>query len=51
VDSVAGVEQLPDATEEVESDHLAGAALTDGKLVGVIDVASVLDRVEAPSPR
>lgn len=45
VDSVAGVEQLPDATEEVESRHLVGAALADGALVGVVDVASVLDSV------
>jgi purine-binding chemotaxis protein CheW len=45
VDSVAGVEQLPDATEEVESPHLVGAALADGALVGVVDVGSVLDSV------
>jgi chemotaxis signal transduction protein len=42
VDSVIGVDHLPEATEEVESRHLVGAALHDGALVGVVDVASVL---------
>jgi purine-binding chemotaxis protein CheW len=46
VDTVAGVEQLPEASEEVDSRHLTGAALADGALVGVIDVESVLDAVE-----
>jgi purine-binding chemotaxis protein CheW len=46
VDSVAGVEQLPDATEEGESRYLVGAALADGALVGVVDVGSVLDSVD-----
>jgi purine-binding chemotaxis protein CheW len=46
VDTVAGVEELPDASEEVDSHHLVGAALADGALVGVIDVGSVLDVVE-----
>jgi purine-binding chemotaxis protein CheW len=46
VDTVAGVEQLPEASEEVDSRHLTGAALADGALVGVIDVESVLDDVE-----
>ena len=43
VDSVVGVEPLPDAREEAESPHLRGAALADGALVGLVDVASVLD--------
>jgi purine-binding chemotaxis protein CheW len=51
VDSVEGVEDLPEASEEVESPHLAGAALVDGALVGVVDVGSVLDLVGAESPR
>jgi chemotaxis signal transduction protein len=46
VDAVDGVEQLPEASEEVDSRHLVGAALADGSLVGVIDVGSVLDAVE-----
>jgi chemotaxis signal transduction protein len=50
VDSVDGVEDLPDASEEIDSRHLAGAALTDGALVGVVDVGSVLDAVEAARP-
>jgi purine-binding chemotaxis protein CheW len=48
VDSVDGVEQLPDAAEETESRHLAGAALTEGTLVGVVDVGSVLDDLAGP---
>ena len=51
VDSVAGVEPLPDALQQVESRHLAGAALTDGALVGVIDVSSVLHEVAGASAR
>ena len=51
VDTVAGVEQLPEASEEVDSRHLVGAALTDGALVGVIDVGSVLDAVEGSNPQ
>ena len=50
VDSVAGVEHLPEASEEIESRHLVGAALADGALVGVIDVNSVLDGVAGPRP-
>jgi purine-binding chemotaxis protein CheW len=46
VDAVDGVEQLPEASEEVDSRHLVGAALAGGALVGVIDVESVLDGVE-----
>ena len=46
VDSVLGVEQLPEPCEDVESHHLAGAALVDGALVGVVDAGSVLDAVE-----
>jgi purine-binding chemotaxis protein CheW len=46
VDAVAGVEELPEASEEVDSRHLGGAVLTDGTLVGVIDVGSVLEAVE-----
>jgi chemotaxis signal transduction protein len=49
VDAVVGVEELPDASEEADSPHLTGAALFDGALVGVLDVGSVLDAVEAPA--
>jgi purine-binding chemotaxis protein CheW len=51
VDAVAGVEQLPEASEEVDSRHLTGAALADGALVGVIDVESVLGAVEGSNAR
>jgi chemotaxis signal transduction protein len=46
VDAVDGVEPLGDASEDVDSPHLAGAALADGALVGVVDVESVLAAVE-----
>jgi chemotaxis signal transduction protein len=46
VDSVAGVEPLPDATEPSESSHLAGAVLTDGALVGMLALGSVLDAAQ-----
>lgn len=51
VDAVTGVEELPDASEEVDSPHLVGAALADGALVGVIDVGSVLEAVEGSNAR
>jgi purine-binding chemotaxis protein CheW len=51
VDTVAGVEQVPEPSEEVDSRYLAGAALADGALVGVIDVGSVLDAVEGSNPQ
>jgi purine-binding chemotaxis protein CheW len=50
VDSVAGVEQLPEASEQVGSSHLTGAALAGGTLVGVVDVGSVLDVVQSQAP-
>jgi len=43
VDSVVGVEPLPEAREEADSPYLSGAALADGALVGMVDTASVLD--------
>ena len=45
VDSVVGVEQLPEGFEEVEHPHLLGATLTDGALVGIVNIESVLDAV------
>jgi chemotaxis signal transduction protein len=47
VDAVAGVEPLPDISEDAESRHLVGAILIDAGLVGVVDVQSVLDAVGA----
>ena len=46
VDCVDDVEQLSAASEETESPHLAGAVLTDGALVGLVNLASVLDSVQ-----
>jgi chemotaxis signal transduction protein len=47
VDSIAGVERLSETSQEVEARHLTRAALAGDSLVGVVDVASVLDAVEA----
>jgi len=51
VDAVTGVEDLPEASEEVDSRHLAGAALADGAFVGVVDVGSMLESVEESNAR
>ena len=50
VDSIVGVEELPESAETAEPLHLTGAALMDGSLVGVIDVKSILDHVEQRPP-
>jgi chemotaxis signal transduction protein len=49
VGSVESVEALPQAAEEVDSTHVAGAALVEGALVGVVDVGSLLDALEGAS--
>jgi purine-binding chemotaxis protein CheW len=46
VDEVSGVGQLGDPAEETESGLLLGAALSEGDLVGVIDVVRVFDVLE-----
>jgi purine-binding chemotaxis protein CheW len=51
VDSVVGVEELPAPAEEVESPHLLGAALKEGTLIGIVDVASVLDATQGAPAR
>jgi purine-binding chemotaxis protein CheW len=43
VDQLVDVGALPDASEQAESRYVLGAALVDGKLVGVVDVGAVLD--------
>jgi purine-binding chemotaxis protein CheW len=49
VDEVIGVEELPEASEEATSSHVAGAALVDGALVGLVDVPSILDAIQGSS--
>jgi purine-binding chemotaxis protein CheW len=51
VDEVAGVEELPESSEEAESVHLTRATLVDGALVGVVDVGSILDAAEVAPAR
>jgi purine-binding chemotaxis protein CheW len=48
VRSVEGVEHLPDAHEEAESEYLHGAALVDGALVGIVKVDALLDTLATP---
>ena len=42
VDEVLEVGEIPEASNETESDLLVGAAAIEGSLVGVVDVAAVL---------
>jgi purine-binding chemotaxis protein CheW len=42
VDEVLEVGEIPEASNETESDLLTGAAAIEGSLVGVVDVAAVL---------
>ena len=48
VDEVVDVGELPEASEQVESPYLPGAALVDGTLVGVLDVDAILSSVASP---
>jgi purine-binding chemotaxis protein CheW len=51
VESVLDVIELADPGEESDSPYLAGATLIDGTLVGVVDVAAVLNGVRIGDPR
>lgn len=42
VDRVVGVEELPPPTEPADAEHLKGAAIVDGTLIGFLDVDSLL---------
>lgn len=50
VTEIVDVGELAEATETVESPYLAGAILVDGALVGVVDVAAVLDGLSEAVP-
>ncbi|HUZ83919.1 MAG TPA: chemotaxis protein CheW [Gaiellales bacterium] len=50
VDEVCDVGELGDPTEETESELLLGATLTDGELVGVLDVPQVFASLQRPPP-
>jgi purine-binding chemotaxis protein CheW len=45
VDEIVEVGEQPRLAEPVESDHLVGAAIVGSGLVGLMDVASLLDAV------
>jgi chemotaxis signal transduction protein len=46
IDEVTEVAEMPEATADTESALLSGATLTDGTLVGVIDVPAVFGQLE-----
>jgi chemotaxis signal transduction protein len=50
VDEVAAIGELPEPRQDTESDLLAGAALSGGDLVGVIDVTRVFDSLAGAPP-
>jgi two-component system chemotaxis response regulator CheV len=50
VDEVSGVGELADPAEDTESDLLAGAVLSEGDLIGVIDVPRVFDSLDGTRP-
>jgi hypothetical protein len=50
VGEVRGISDLPDRREDAESGLLAGAALSGGDLVGVIDVTRLFDALVFDSP-
>jgi hypothetical protein len=47
---VSGVGELADPAEDTESDLLAGAVLSEGDLIGVIDVPRVFDSLDGTRP-
>jgi purine-binding chemotaxis protein CheW len=49
VESIVAVGELPDATHAAASPLLVGAALVDGDLVGVLDLAAALDAIAPES--
>ena len=50
IDEVSGVGELGDPAEDTDSDMLVGAVLSEGDLIGVIDVPRVFDALEGPRP-
>jgi chemotaxis signal transduction protein len=46
IDEVSGVGELADPAEEIDSDLLAGAVLSRGDLIGVIDTPRLFDSLE-----
>jgi purine-binding chemotaxis protein CheW len=50
VDEVSGIGDVPDPGEDAGSDLLAGATLSDGDLIGVIDMPRVLDSLDGTRP-
>lgn len=50
VDELLDVRELPDESNDAEA-PLAGSALVDGDLVGIVDVRAILDAVEGAARR
>jgi chemotaxis signal transduction protein len=51
VETVMGVDDLPDADVATDSVHLKGATLHDDELIGVIDIPAVLAGIADQGPR
>lgn len=49
IDEVIDVGPLPPATEDSSSPYLLGATLTDGHVIGIVNVRGVLDALETGS--
>jgi purine-binding chemotaxis protein CheW len=49
IDQVVDVGELPEPTEETESEFLAGTMLHNGELIGVIDVAAIFEWLRGES--
>lgn len=46
IEEVSGIGELDDPSEETESDLLLGAALSNGALIGVIDMPAVFSKLD-----
>lgn len=45
VEAILDVESVSQPTEAAESEYLRGAVLSDGQLVGIVDISAALDAV------
>jgi len=50
VESVEGVDDLPDPSQEADSEYLAGVVLVDGAPVGIVELDTLLDALAPPEP-
>jgi len=50
VESVEGVDDLPDPSQEADSKYLAGVVLVDGAPVGIVELDTLLDALAPAEP-